>query len=316
MESNINLNELVDMARRATQSEVQTIKRDRDGDVPVLIIDKAKTTVAADQILSAFERTQGSPYRRRGTYLAADVPSFLDWMAHNAPEESPVFGAGLEALGGEWRKPKLALIGIANYSDKKNGAWHDLRARYEFTVSDSWTVWAAHHSEPDKPDWFDQGEFAEFVEERIYDITTPLRNERLSEAVTRFLEANKGADHASPSDLFKLSRDLKVRVDQRVEAKLNTQSGEAELQYTEEHTAAGGRPLKVPALFYVRIPVFFGQEPVLIGVKLRYRVAGGKVVWAYSLFAPDMIVADEFKKACDVVRKAPWQVYLGTPDSP
>lgn len=293
------------------------IPKHGDDKVPVLVLPEGFTLHGVQSHIDAFEKTQDAPYRRRGTYVAADIASLVAWMEAHTDDSAPVFGSGLESLNGQWRNPKLALIGIGNYSDgKENPDWHDFRTRYDFPVSDAWKTWASAHSEPGAEKWMPQPDFAEFIEDRLHDISSPLRNEELSEAVTRFLEANKGVDAASPTRLFELSRGLKVMSESKVEMKVNLQSGETEMQYSEEHTGTGGRPLKIPGLFYIRIPVFFGQAPTLIGVRLRYRAGGGIVKWSCALFAPDMIVADEFKKACEFARVANRTVYLGTPDQP
>jgi hypothetical protein len=188
--------------------------------------------------------------------------------------------------------------------------------RYDFPVDHAWSIWAAHHSEPGdqaKVEWFAQAEFAEFIEQRIHDLSSPTRNEELSEAVTRFIEASGKKDAATPAQMFRISRELKIMADEQLETEIDLQSGETKIKYSEQHRGAGGHPLKVPAMFYIRVPVFFGQPPVLIGVKLRYRKAGSAIAWSYSLFAPELIVREEFEKACKVV-EAGRDFYLGEPD--
>jgi hypothetical protein len=312
-----NLGPIADLAKKALGTEINHIKRPRTDDVPIIVIDKGREVKSAVTLVNEFEQTQAAPYRRRGIYAAADIASLLAWMTRHTGDDAPVFAQGLEKLNGEWRVPKLSLFGIGNYSEAADKpAWHDFGVRYDFPVSDAWKFWAGHHSDEDKPDWLTQAEFAELIENRIYDISAPARNETLSEAVTRFLEASGKKDTPTPTELFKLSRELKVYSNSKVETKIDLQSGEAQLQYSEEHTGPGGRPVKIPAIFYIRIPVFFGQEPILIGVRLRYRSGAGSVSWCYSLFAPDVIVRDEFQKACKQVSDADRTVYLGTPDAP
>jgi hypothetical protein len=307
---------VLDRIARESGTEVMTITRDRTekGEIPFIIIDGNRKVHSAAQVVDEFERTQPAPYRRKGTYTAASVDSLLRWMESHCGQDAPVFGVGLEKLAGEWRRPSLSLVGIGNYSEGGKAAWHDFNVRYDFPVSHPWTIWAGSHSDDDNPKWFKQGDFAEFIEQRIYELSSPARNEQLSEAVTRFLEASGKKDAASPTEMFKISRDLKIMSDEKIEAKIDLQSGEVTMQYSQEHTGAGGRPVKIPALFYIRIPVFFGQDPVLIGVKLRYRTGGGSLSWCYSLFAPDMIVESEFQKACEVVKTAKRPFYLGSPD--
>mgnify|MGYP001616645358 FL=1 len=61
-------------------------------------------------------------------------------------------------------------------------------------------------------------------------------------------------------------------------------SGEATLLFEETHKGADGQPLKVPAAFLVAIPVLRGGPLYRVPVLLRYRVQGGKVSWAISLY--------------------------------
>lgn len=278
--------------------------------VPVLVFPKDRQAIGADQFIRDFEKTLDNPYRRRGTHYSASVQSLIEWMAANTAEDAPVFAAGIEKPG-DWKKPDLKLIGIGNYSNYRAAEWHDFRVQYAFPVSDAWTVWAAAHETR-----MNQADFAEFIENRIYDLSWPKTGEKLPESVTRFLENAKGASVGNPSQIFELSRGLKLTANAKLESKLDLGSGETTLKYTEEHTGAGGRPIKVPDLFYIRIPVFFGMAPALIGVRLRYRVQSGAVTWSFSLFAPEMVVAEQFDTACATLKAAKRTVWLGTPDAP
>lgn len=279
--------------------------------VPVLSVPKDRDIKGVDDLIRAFEKTCEVPYRRRGQYIAADVASFLSWMKANTEAGAPVFLAGLESLAGKWRQPDIALIGIGNYSDRFAAGWHDFRARHAFPVSEQWTVWCGAHEKA-----MSQTDFAEFIENRVYDLATPARGEVISEAVTRFLETIEGKSVATPSDLVRLSRGLKISADAKLESKINLGSGEVTLKYTEDHKGPGGEPIKVPQAFYIRIPVFFGREPSLLGVRLRYRMAGGNVSWSFSLIAPDQIVADEIAAVGVSIRSEGRTLYLGSPDMP
>lgn len=313
---NLDIAKIFDRITRETGTEVKEIEQNREGKgIPFIVIDEGRKVIQAADVVAAFEKTQPAPYRRKGIYQASNVDSLLRWMEVEAGKDSPVFGVGVEKLNGEWRAPRLSLIGIGNYSAADKAAWHDFAVRYDFPVSLEWTIWAAGHSEEGKPNYIAQADFAEFIEARIHDLSSPKSGDKASEAVTRFLEASGKKDAATPAQMFRISRDLKIMSNEKIEVKMDLQSGEAKMQYSQEHQGAGGHPVKLPSLFYIRIPVFFGQKPVLIGVKLRYRAGGGSVAWAYSLFAPDMVVHDEFMAACEAVTHEQRTLYLGAPDN-
>lgn len=306
------LKDLQDLAKKAVGTELQTITRLRlNGDVPFIVYDNGRTVSGVGNIIDAFEKTQLAPYRRRGIYKAADVDSFLRWMEAHCSESAPVFGEGAENLATNWEAPKLALVGIGNYSLRDAGAWHDFGVRYDFPVTAAWSTWAAGDG-----DWMDQGEFGEFVDQHLYEFSEPKRGEELSEAVTRMIELRGGSKVIATLDKMNdLSNGIKLTVAEKVEIAIDRTSGETKMQFSEEHTGAGGRPVTVPKFFYIRVPIFFGEEPALIGSHLRYRNAGGgKVVWSYQLIAPDLIVKAAFDKACAAVSGVGRTLYLGTPD--
>lgn len=285
-------------------------------DIPLIALPPDFSVASAEPYLESFLKLQPTPPRRTGVYGAATVPSLIDWLKENAGETAPVFGAGLERVGDEWRTPELSLIGIGNYSNGAAAEWHDFRCKYAFPVSRQWHVWAGKSADEDHECWFTQSEFAEFMEDHIYEVSERGADEPVNEAVNRFLEVSKGEAFASVSDLLRLSREYKVRVDSETEVAFNPATGERVMRYNENHKGPGGRDVRIPTMFFIRIPVFFGQPETLIGVKLRYRTGAGGVAWSYSLFAPDLIVADEFIKACRTVETAGFRVYLGSPDYP
>jgi uncharacterized protein YfdQ (DUF2303 family) len=307
------LKEFLDSVRREVGTEVKTIDRERAGDIPFIVVDKTREIKSAADLIKAYEKTQASPYRRRGVYRAANVSSLQAWMDRHCDQMAPVFGEGAENLAKDWAQPSLALFGIGNYSTASAAEWHDFGVRYDFPVTLAWQKWVKLNGE-----FMKQDAFAEFVEEHLYEFSEPQRGEQLSEAVTRMIEALGGTKTvATPQKIYDLARGIKITVEEKVEVALDRASGEATLKFSEEHTGPGGRPIAVPKFFYIRVPIFFGEEPSLIGVHLRYRNAGGgNVVWSYELFAPDLVVKAAFDKACDVVTKGNRTLYLGTPDKP
>jgi hypothetical protein len=307
------LKEFLDSLRRESGTEINAIKTKRDGDVPIVVVDQNRRVEDASALVAAFEKTQATPYRRRGIYKAADIKSLLDWMSAHCDKDAPVFGEGAENLAKDWKAPKLAIVGIGNYSNTTSPAWHDFGVRYDFPVTLAWTKWVARNGEV-----MDQAKFAEFVEEHLYEFSEPLRGENIGEACTRMIEALGGSKHVgSPSKMYEMARGVALTVSEKVQVSLDRSTGEAALQFSEEHTGKGGRPVAIPKFFYIRVPIFFGAEPALVGALLRYRNAGGgSVVWSYELFAPDLVVKAAFDKVCDIVRNAHRTLYLGTADKP
>ena len=45
-----------------------------------------------------------------------------------------------------------------------------------------------------------------------------------------------------------------------------------------------GKPLKIPGLFMISIPLFTAAEPTRLPVRLRYRKGPGGLTWAFSIY--------------------------------
>lgn len=280
--------------------------------MPLFAVPKDRVLVNAIDHIKAYEKAGLTPLRRRGVYKAADVESLRNWLAAHG-KSAPIFAAGLESLGDNWRMPKLSLVAIANYSaDGAKPAWHDFRGEYNFPVSDPWAKWGKIHEQ-----WITQEAFANLIDNHIHELTMVREGEELSEAVTRFLEVaateNRVNRAATPSELFQLSRSLEIYSDVKFESKINQATGERMLVHSVEQKGAGGQPLVIPAMFYIRIPVFFGERASLIGVRLRTRAPGGSVSFQCSLFAPELIVRDSFMNIAHDLGDE-HSVYLGSPD--
>lgn len=283
--------------------------------MPLFAVPKDRVLInVADHIKTYEKLHETAPKRRRGVYKAADVASLRNWLAlHGA--SAPIFAAGLEKLGDSWRAPKLSLVAIANYSkDGTSPAWHDFRGEYDFPVADPWAKWGKVHEQ-----WMTQEAFASLIDNHIHEITIVREGEVLSEAVTRFLEIaateNRFNRAATPSELFQLSRSLEIYSDVKFDSKINQATGERTLVHSVEQKGAGGQPLVIPAMFYIRIPVFFGEDSSLVGVRLRTRAPAGGVVFQCSLFAPELIVLDSFRAIAHDL-EGEHSVYLGSPDYP
>lgn len=309
---NTNMQPLAALARKALGTEIEIIKTDRDKDVPFVVIDEGRKLVDAASLVRAFEVTQPTPYRRRGTYVAADIASLLRWMNTHCAEDAPVFAQGAERLASEWATPKLSLAGLGNYSSHAAVAWHDFGVRYDFPVTKAWNAWCAKSGE-----WLRQADFSEFVEAHLYEFSEPAKGEALGEAVTRMIEALGGTKMVgTPGKMYEVANGVKITATEKVEVALDRSTGEAALKFTEEHTGTGGRPVSIPKFFYIRVPIFFGEAPTLVGALLRYRNAGGgNVNWSYELFAPDLTVKAAFDKACAAV-SGERVLFMGSPDMP
>jgi len=156
----------------------------------------------------------------------------------------------------------------------------------------------------------DQGDFAAFLEDHIADLSSPEDAEREDH------ERTFGVKVATPAELIQLSRGLQVFSGVQVKNAVTLQSGEASIVFEEEHRDAACNRLQVPGLFILSIAPFFMGELTRIPVRLRYRLAGGRLTWSFQIYRPDIAVTDRLRADLDVIRRdTALPVFEGAPEA-
>lgn len=248
------------------------------------------------------------PERYQGTAELTTLQSLIDHARRFRTKDSALFG---------WPDAKEpTLTTVLDYHQSReddNGTtayaqFREHRGIHRFPLSDEWTAWTEVDGAP-----MDQVKFAEWIENRVGDLMAPPPNlvkpkkadaggdfGRLTpdEELANFLLL-LGGDIASPSRMVELSRGLSLRAEQRVHQAFKLESGETQIQFTDEHTDEAGQPLKVPNLFLIAIPVFKDGEFYRIAARLRYRVRGGSIVWFFELYRHDRVFDHAFREACE-----------------
>lgn len=230
-----------------------------------------------------------APERKKGIAKLTDVASFIGHVSRFKDADSALFAN---------RDPKAPqLIGVLNYHEAGPGAprFGDHRAIYAFPLSKEWQSWHAANAQKMK-----QGEFAEFLENRILDVLVPPDISQDVDGIDTIVELQRllGGTFAGPSKLLDLSRGMALNAEVKVKNAVNIGSGEVSVQFEETHADGAGAPLKVPSLFLIGIPVFEGGPLYRLAVRLRYRLAGGTLAWFYEIFRADKAFDDAFTEAC------------------
>lgn len=279
------------------------IARVQTASAPVMAVPEGMSLESLKPFIDAW---LPAPERRQGKTDHTDLSSFIAWVNRFKSAPTVVFARNSRA------EPKL--VATFNHhpegDDERSAGWRDHTAWYHFPLSEEWKVWQAKNGV-----LMTQGEFAEFVEDRFLDIVPPATEMsgdtgevrlKLAPDVLRLLAASNGRC-AQPAEMFQLSRGLKVHAEDQVEQKVDLQSGEGALVYRSEHKNEAGERVNVPQLFQIGIPVFDRGPAYIMVARLRYRLAGGSVKWAYQLHRADLVFDDAFNEAvartrseCDV----------------
>lgn len=309
-----------------------------------MIVPHSHTAIDQTPYMQAAEAVLPAPRRRRGIFTAGTLESLLHWAEKNingpigvvplpedyTPPEGEdaverekrvsllFFATGLETLATKWASPDLSLRTIGNYSDKEKAAWHDFGGEFKFPVSAEWARWAAGNKKP-----MDQKTFAAFIDDVAYELDWPEHygqdGDETPTIAKRYLAAIEGKA-AEPIDLIRLSRGLTVNIKKKVAESRNPLTGEGGIEIMAEHANERGERIAIPALFFIRVPIFLDTAPALIPVRLRYWIEeindSAKTKWQYELLRPEDFVKDTFLAALAIVAARGHVALIGTPDMP
>jgi len=139
--------------------------------------------------------------------------------------------------------------------------WGSHVATLSLPFSAEFTAWGKNDRKP-----LSQQDFAEWLEDRLIDVTEP-----------------EGAKLLTIASALEATKTLKFKSATRLD------NGDSALSF--EETTSGA--VKIPATFTLGIPVFEGEEPIEIQCRLRYRIDGG-LKFTYLMEDPSEIVRKRF----------------------
>jgi uncharacterized protein YfdQ (DUF2303 family) len=243
------------------------------------------------------ERFRIDPERRCGSAKTTTLKSFIDLINYHKDDASVLFAKT------DWPSPQL--VAIIDYHTQSHFPRHlQHRVVYDFPVTDECRAWIDRDGKS-----FTQAEFAAFIEEHVAELASPLPAE-MSDYERLFK-----VEFATPTVMMQLSRGLQVNVDCVVKANVTLQSGEGEIQFSEEHMDHKGDKLVVPGLFMISVPAFIDGEPIRLPARLRYRVGSGKVTWLYQLYRWKFWLRDQVQKdLLEVVKGTELLAFEGSPE--
>jgi hypothetical protein len=243
------------------------------------------------------------PALRQGTTVLHDLASFIAWTNRHKDDGSVVFADDTSMT-------QASLTAIIDHDEsgaeeaEKKARYGRHRATYAFPFSREWIEWSAACTK--------QGlgatEFAAFFERRIGDVMPPpysIDGEgtevfNSQDPEIRKLVMTLGKKFATVSELVKLTRGIEINVDSKAAIRIDRDTGEHMVEFSEENGQGVDR-VKPPNAFLIAIPVLHNGMPILIAVHLRYRPSGGKVTWFLELHQPERVFEQVFTDALNTV---------------
>lgn len=259
-------------------------------------------SVKLENVSRFTDEYRSKPRRRFGTANLADLKSLIEHVNRFKDKDSVVFA--------DTDRTHPSITAVLDYNCQ--GAFGDPRfgqhcSHYAFPVSDEWKAWTQANGKE-----MDQATFAEFIETHMVEAVAP---SLASELAREFAEKNSVV-FATPAKLLELSRGLSITVGHKVAQATNLQSGEKQIQFTEEHSDQNGAPLKVPGAFLIGIPVFRADARYQVCVRLRYRKSGGALTWSMLLWRHEEVFDAAILHACEQVKAGTeLPLLVGTPEA-
>lgn len=315
------IGEAAALVERLNTPKVVPLKGRTEDGVQVLLTPEG---MQAHSIKAFLDEYREKPERRQGTAVFTRLEGLIDHAQRFKDDNAALFALD------DPKAPRLTSVLDYHPKGGDNTAARFGRHRglYQFPLSPEWQAWSAMNGQAMRGQ-----DFYEFLERHAIEIAPAgivipndvardsddqvdgqdgfdLGTKRLRD-MARLL----GTNFAGPDTLMALAKGLKLRVNSEVEEQRDISTGEASLVFKTEHRSTDGVPLKVPNLFAIHIPVFTQGAVYLLGVRLRYRLDGGKVVWIYEMHRPDLAFTDAFDEACERARDATGlPLFYGNPE--
>lgn len=205
------------------------------------------------------------PLRRKGTARLADLQSLITWANRFKGDTSALFAYP------DMSAPTLTCIAdyhaegpveITDMAGDPTARHCHHRAVYDFPLSDEWKAWMKVSSAP-----LDKDELGEFIETQAKDIMDPTptvlagkessKNQPWENRLIQTAAKIEGR-YGQLAQLLAMSKKFQVFETSDLKVSTNRDTGEAEIQFLNEHKSADGKPLNIPNLIIIAIPVFLG----------------------------------------------------------
>lgn len=295
------------LALKGAQHQIISITDPLTGDVaPAVVINGKLEAIPAD----TFTDYRNRPVRIKGVAALSRIESLIEHVNRFKQPESVLFA--------DDRADSASITAVIDYhfagappAGGVSPAYAQHRAHYSFPLSDEWKVWTGANGK--QMGMFD---FATFIEDNINDVIQLIAGEdHLSEELERYIKTCGGGKPASPSALVELSRRLDINENAIVKNAVKLSSGEGEISFSTEHVDSDGKPVKVPGLFMIAIPVFKGGPLYRIACRLRYRAKGAISFW-FEMWRADKAFEAAFSESCErVAEETELPMLFGAPEA-
>lgn len=292
--------DLVMAATNSLEHELITPPKDSYGlpaEVPILIKTGDKTEIIS--LKEQIEKYRFAPERIKGTAKVETLQSLIDLVNRHKDDETSVIFASTVY-------PEIALTAVIDYhSVEHDPQFAAHRILYEFPLTEEFKIWINNDGE-----LMEQAKFAAFLEEHAAELASALPHE-IAEYEPLFKER-----FASPNTLITLSRDLEIYAGSKVKRGERLSSGERTVVFEEAHTNGKGEPIEIPGLFIISVPAWLDGEKIRLAARLRYRLGGGTINWAYQIYRWEYFLRNQvMEDLAHTGKETGLPTFLGAPEA-
>jgi len=279
MTTQTDVQAVIDFAAKHLGTEKVVIEHD-GVKVPGLILPSGRTF---QSLVSAIDGQREHPVRKEGSATLRTLDSFIAHVNRFKNPHSAIFAAP------DAQSPRLTAV--LDYHEAQDGKprFGAHRSVLDLELSEAWKAWTGKNGQQ-----MDVSSFAEFLESRVEDVVDSDGLD--AKGPTMLLAEKLSVSFAKPAMMMAVARGLHVKATTNVSDVVNLETGEVNLKFEVNHEPAGG--LRAPAAFVIGIQVFRGGQPYYVAVRLRYRLANGKVYWTFHLYRTDKVFDLAFEESC------------------
>lgn len=209
-----------------------------------------------------------SPRRATAERTVTDAASFVGYLKKHGTESTEVWA---DTPG----STVVAVIDAHEGADRPAG-WEGHKLRLSLEKSKPWLAWVESDGR-----WFDQLEFADFIEERASDVKEP-----------------------ASAVLLELAQSFQAKRNVDFESSERMQDGQTQLEYKETIAAKAGQKgsIVIPDELLLVLKPYVGAPSYHVFARFRYRLNGAVLKLGYVLLRPQEILDAAFADIVDAIR--------------
>lgn len=232
------------------------------------------------------------PRHEVATRTVTDAKSFVDYVNRHRRPGTEVFA----------HTATSSVVGVIDSHEATGGepGWQKHKVQLVLEHTKSWLAWTGRDLGTDSRAWFDQAEFAEFIEQNALDVRNPEHGTLIDIATT--FEAKQKADF---------------------ESAVREHDGSVRFGYVETVAAKAGQKgeLTIPKEFELALRPYIGGPVYKVIASFRYRIGAQGLRLGYALQRPEVILEAAFTDIVTEIRdgrhdQGEWPDHPGIGDAP